>query len=156
MGDLSLTSLIPVAAAAAFAIAGVVMIVLGIRRQLIVSALHRSGERVNGVVTDTSYESAHNADGRPAAKSELIEFTTAEGRTVHAAPAYSDLATPHRTGEQVTVLHDRARPELFVSPKNGEQMGIGATVLRLGLGAGFVLIGVVAGYLFFIIALLTS
>lgn len=158
MGDLPLSSLIPVLAGVAFAVAGVVMIVLGIRRQIIVSALNRSGERVRGVVTDTEYTRTRDVDGASttSTKTERIAFTTAQGEHIHRSPIYADLTTGHRTDQEVLVIHDARRPERFVAPKDGRRMGAGATMLRVGLGIGFIVIGVIAGCLFLFIAVLTS
>lgn len=156
--DLSLSALLPVLAGLAFAVAGVVMILLGIRRQIVVSSLNRSGERVTGLVTDTQYGEAPHIDRATSttSKREVIEFTTAQGERIHRSPMYADLSTGNRTGQQVLVIHDVRRPERFFAPKDGHRLGAGATVLRILLGVGFIVVGIVGGYLFLFIAVITS
>ena len=154
--NLALSELLPVLFGAAFALAGVVMILLAIRRQVIVSALNRTGERVTGIVTDTSYGYVPHDDSRPPAKREHVEFSTADGRRIAGSPAYNDLNVPNRTGQEVTVIHDRRRPERFLAPKDSTAAGSGPTIVRIMIGLGFIVVGVIGGYLFLVIAVITG
>lgn len=124
---------------------GASLMITTVRRRRAFAALNARGERASGRVLrvrrrfislgDTSAMIRDIGD-EPRFVEELV-FITREGREVRGRAVGSDAGERDRTGEEVTVLYDPARPTFFASPVDGERLDASGDGVLLTMGCVF-------------------
>lgn len=128
LGRMSSVPLLFLLVPAILIVSGLVTVARGIGRVLTVQALQARGRRARGRVVGAHVQVSRSSSRSRGTRSmvETIEFTTADGRTVRAVPAVSDVGLLDRSGTEVEVLYDDQRPDRFIAPKDGDRMRTGA------------------------------
>ena len=129
-------------------LAGLWLLIGSVRELLRNSALARNGLTVDGRVVSSNLKITSSGGRDSNARSRLvetIEFTTANGQRVRGVPVYSDVGMLDRTGEQVTVLHQRDRPDQFIAPRNGRSISPAGPLLKIVFS--FVFLGFLAFFI---------
>ncbi|WP_106506929.1 DUF3592 domain-containing protein [Brachybacterium timonense] len=110
------------------------------------NALIRSGRSVQGRVIASELHVRATRETTRQWRVETIEFEPGMGAPVRGNPAISDTTEIDRSGMEVTVFFDPARPERFVAPRNQQSMSN-----RPGLVTIMVAILVIAFSVFFVV-----
>lgn len=132
------------------AIIGVVVLLLlfsAVRDLRRGARLRSRGQQTSGEVISAQVHITGRGDNRSSKLVETIEFATDRGQHVRANPLRSDIGALDRTGQSVTVLYDRDRPERMIAPKNGRSLSPLGPLVKIG--GGLVMLVFLSGFVWF-------
>ena len=104
------------------ALVALFMLFTAVRNLLRGMNLASRGQRTTGRVISSNVRISGSSDNRSSTMIETIEFTTDRGQAVRATPLRGDIGMLDRSGQDVTVIYDRDRPERMIAPKNGRSL----------------------------------